>query len=85
MDVKNKRMLFPSEVCVRNRHLCRVLQHLTGSLAPEIMQSSGGLSSKCIIQGHCDSTCMAKQMERELPGTEPLEGGWRLTGELWCL
>lgn len=85
MDVKNKRMLFPSEVCVRNRHLCHVLQHLTGSLAPEIMQSSGGLSSRCIIQGHCDSTCMAKHMERELPGTEPLEGGWRLTGELWCL
>lgn len=79
MDVKNKRMLFPGEVSVRNRHLCHVLQHLTGSLAPEIMQFSGGLSSKCIIQGHCDCTCM------ELPGAEPLEGGWRLTGELGCL
>lgn len=81
MDVKNKRMLFPSEVSARNRHLCRVLQHLTGSLASEIMQSSGGLSSKCIIQGQCDSTCMAKHTDQELPGAEPSEGGWGLTGE----
>lgn len=84
MDVKNKRTLFPSEVSVRNRHLCCVLQHLTGSLTSEIMQSSGGLSSTCIIQGHCDSTCVAKHMDRELPGAEPSEGGWRVTGELWA-
>lgn len=81
MDVKNKRMLFPSEVSARNRCLCHVVQHLTGSLASEIMQSSGGLSSKSIIQGHCDSTCVAMHRDWELLGAELSEESCRVTGE----
>lgn len=85
MDVKNKIMLFPREASVRNRHLCHVVQHLTGNLASEIMQSSGGLSSKSIIQGHCDSTCIAMHLDWELLSTFPSEESCRVTGELWCL
>lgn len=72
MDVKNKGMLFPSEVSVRNSHLRHVV-HLTGSLASEIMQPPRGLSSKSIIQGHCDSTCVAAHVDWLLLGAEPSE------------
>jgi len=80
MDVKNKRMLFPSEVSVRNGRLCHVV-HLTESLASEIMQSSGGLSSKSIMPV-CDSTRVAVRADRELLGAGPAEEGCRVTGAM---
>lgn len=72
MDGKSILLFFTGEVSVRNSRLRHVV-HLTGNLASEIMQPPRGLSSKSIIQGHCDSTCVAMNVDWELLGAEPSE------------